>query len=193
MFLKKFIGFVLARIYIVSAPSGAGKTSLVKSVMREVADILLPVSHTTRKKRVGEKHGVDYYFVDKQDFLYMVDAGQMIEYAKVFGNYYGVSKEEASNALGENKDIFFEIDWQGARSIKEIFPNAVSIFIMPPSLDVLRQRLVARGQDDEMTIDYRMELAINEMSHKDEYDHIIINDCFEESVSKLIKIIINNR
>lgn len=183
----------MSNIFVVSAPSGAGKTSLVKALIESVENLSLPVSHTTRKKRNKEINGESYHFVNEKTFFEMVESQQMVEYAKVFDNFYGVSSKELSDSLSMHKDIILEIDWQGARSIKSVFSQVVSIFIMPPSLDVLRQRLIKRGQDNKETIAVRMSAAKAEMGHSNEYDYVVINDSFDESLLRLIEIIRNNR
>ncbi len=172
-------------VLIVSAPSGAGKTSLTRALVDARNDIGLTVSHTTRPIRSGEKDGVHYYFVDHSVFEQMVDDGLFVEHAVVFGNRYGTSIAAINARLQEGRHAILEIDWQGARRVREAFPNAVSVFIMPPSLEALEQRLRDRGQDSDEVIARRMQEARNEISHREEFDLIIVNDDFDEALAQL--------
>ncbi len=172
-----------------SAPSGAGKTSLARELVKRRADVALAVSHTTRPRRPREKDEVDYYFVDRIGFEAMIAAGRFIEHATVFGNYYGTSVEAIDALISRGKHAILEIDWQGARTVRRKFPKARSVFIMPPSLAALEERLRSRRQDDAEVIKARMRAARDEMSHQDEYDHIIVNDCFDQAFARLEAIL----
>ncbi|WP_456268722.1 guanylate kinase [Kushneria sp. AK178] len=172
-------------LYIISAPSGAGKTSLVRELVAATDNIGVSVSHTTRYKRTGETDGINYHFVDEPTFEAMIQRGEFFEHAWVFDRHYGTSRVEVEKRLARGEDVILEIDWQGARQVREQMPQAVSIFILPPSREALRERLAGRGQDDAATIDRRMRDAISEMSHFDEYDYLIINDDFATAVAEL--------
>ena len=180
-------------LYVISAASGAGKTSLVNAVLDQVDELVVSVSHTTRASREGEVDGVNYHFVDKATFEAMVEAGEFFEYATVFGNMYGTSQQHLEEQLQSGMDVILEIDWQGARQIRQLMPDCRSIYIVPPSTAALRERLDARGQDDEAVIDRRMREAISEMSHYVEFDYLIINDDFDEAKENLAAIIKGNR
>lgn len=179
---------VTGTLYIVSAPSGAGKTSLVKALLERLSGVSLSVSHTTRAPRPGESDGVDYHFVSLKQFEEMVGAGDFLEHARVFDNYYGTSKASVRAQLDQGEDVILEIDWQGARQVRETFPGATGVFILPPSQAVLRERLMARGQDDEQVISRRMRDAVSEMSHFAEYQYLIVNDDFGEALDDLAAI-----
>lgn len=184
------------QLFIVSAPSGAGKSSLINALLtRFNADesIRLSISHTTRVPRPGEVNHVAYHFVSEDEFKTLIARGAFYEYANVFGHYYGTSREIVEQWVSEGKDVLFDIDWQGARQIRKISPDARSIFIIPPSLDELKHRLETRGQDSEDVIDGRMEKAMREISHYSEYDHVIINDDFDKALNELRSIIIAAR
>ncbi|WP_457809159.1 guanylate kinase [Kushneria sp. EE4] len=176
-------------LYIVSAPSGAGKTSLVRELIAATDDIGVSVSHTTRLKRAGETDGVNYHFVDEPSFEAMIQRGEFFEHAWVFDRHYGTSRLEVEKRLSRGEDVILEIDWQGARQVRAQLPQAVSIFILPPSREALRERLAGRGQDDAATIDRRMRDAISEMSHFNEYDYLIINDDFATAVGEMKGVI----
>ena len=180
-------------LYVISAASGAGKTSLVNAVLEQVDDLVVSVSHTTRAPREGEVDGVNYHFVDKSTFEAMTEAGEFFEHATVFGNMYGTSQQHLEEQLQKGVDVILEIDWQGARQIRQLMPDCRTIYIVPPSTAALRQRLDARGQDDEAVIDKRMREAISEMSHYVEFDYLIINDDFDEAKENLAAIIKGNR
>ena len=180
-------------LYIISAASGAGKTTLVNAVLQQVDDLEVSVSHTTRAPREGEVDGVNYHFVDKDRFEEMVEASEFIEYATVFGNMYGTSRQHIQEQLLKGKDVILEIDWQGARQIRQLMPDCRSVFIVPPSTEALRQRLTSRGTDDEDIIARRMQEAISEMSHYVEFDYLVINDDFDEARENLTAIIRGNR
>ena len=178
-------------ILILSAPSGAGKTSLAKALVDTCPSAELTVSHTTRTQRPGEINGQHYHFVDKAEFSRMVDGGEFIEHALVFDHFYGTSVTAIEVLLANGKHAILDIDWQGARGVREKFPGARSCFIMPPSIEALEQRLRQRKQDSDTTISRRMSKAQSEMSHKDEYDHVVINDCFEDALCELQTILKN--
>lgn len=183
-------------LFIVSAPSGAGKSSLISALMKRFNlddSLRLSISHTTRDPRPGEENHVSYHFVSHDEFQELVARDAFFEYAKVFDNYYGTSKEIVMKWLEEGKDVFFDIDWQGAKLIKEQIPEAVKIFILPPSIKELHQRLIRRGQDETSVIQKRMAKATGEISHFDEYDYVIINDNFEQSLIELRSIILAKR
>ena len=180
-------------LYVISAPSGAGKTSLIKALREQQPELALSTSHTTRPKRPGEQDGVDYHFVDQATFLRMIGEGDFLEHAEVFGNYYGTSEGAVRGQLEQGRDLILEIDWQGAQQVRKRFPAAVSIFILPPDVDTLRQRLSDRGQDDEAVIRKRMDQAVSEISHYNEYDYLVINDDFEQALSELTAILLSQR
>ena len=183
----------IGTLYIISAPSGAGKTSLVKKLSTGLNDLVVSVSHTTRKQRPGEVHGQDYFFCELEEFNALQQDQVFLEYAKVFDHHYGTSNTMVNKALSEDQDVILEIDWQGAQQVKKMMPNAVSIFILPPSLASLEKRLRARGQDSQTIIDRRMQDAIAEISHHTEYDYLIVNDEFDEAYEKLKSIVIADR
>ncbi len=180
-------------LYIISAPSGAGKTSMIKSLLKTVSNIQVSVSHTTRERRPGEVDGVDYHFIAIEKFREMLAQGAFLEYAEVFGNYYGTSTQTVKDLVNEGIDVILELDWQGARQIHTKMPKAISIFILPPSLEALHQRLTNRGQDDEAVIEKRMHSARQEMSHFDEYHFVIINDVFDEALAELQALVVSER
>ena len=183
-------------LFIVSAPSGAGKSSLINALLNKfnLDDRLrLSISHTTRAPRPNEVDHEDYHFVTIDEFKELIARDAFFEYAQVFDNYYGTSKEIVMEWLNEGKDVLFDIDWQGARLIKEQVPEAIKIFIMPPSINELHERLVKRGQDSVEVINKRMAQAVSEISHYDEYDYIIVNDDFDESLLALRGIILGER
>lgn len=175
-------------LYILSAPSGAGKTSLVKALLQQDADVVVSVSHTTRDMRPGEQDGVDYNFVTMDAFNALIEQGQFLEYAEVFGNKYGTSQQWVRDQLEAGRDVILEIDWQGAEQVRHLMPEAVTVFILPPSRAALRERLNARGQDSEEIIDGRMAEAISEMSHYPEYDYLLINDDFAQALDELASL-----
>ncbi|MGI9228771.1 MAG: guanylate kinase [Gammaproteobacteria bacterium] len=174
-------------LYIVSAPSGAGKTSLIKALLESVPNLHVSVSHTTRERRSYEKDGADYYFIDETKFREMVKQNLFLEHAKVFDHFYGTSKQWVDEQLAAGKDIILEIDWQGARQIRELLPNTVNIFILPPSLATLQERLEERG-DDKGIIARRMQEACSEIKQYREYDYLIINEEFAEALQELLHL-----
>ena len=180
-------------LYIVAAPSGGGKTSLVRHLVATLKDIEISVSHTTREIRPGETDGMDYYFVDEEKFMGMVNESAFIEHARVFNNLYGTSEAQINERLEQGIDVALDIDWQGAEQIKRIFPNAVSIFIIPPSIEELEKRLMNRRQDKDEVISDRMIKAQDELSHYPEFDYLIVNDNFEHAAVELRAIVIANR
>lgn len=180
-------------LFIVSAPSGAGKTSLVRELIESLDGIQVSVSHTTRAKRDGEVDGVNYHFTDAATFEAMIERGEFFEYAKVFDNYYGTSRQAAQTVLEAGQDVILEIDWQGARQVREQMPEAVSIFILPPSRSELERRLASRGTDEHAIIARRMRDAISEMSHYDEYDYLVVNDDFTTALRELQSLVISRR
>lgn len=179
----------LGTLYIVSAPSGAGKTSLLKALLENAQGIGLSVSHTTRAKRPGEQDGVHYHYVDEAAFTQMVEGEAFLEHAKVFDNYYGTSQASVLTQLESGQDVILEIDWQGAQQVRKHFPQAVGVFILPPSKTALRERLTDRGQDDSSIIDRRMRDAEAEMSHYHEFDFVVVNDDFDAALNELRAII----
>ena len=181
------------QLYIISAPSGAGKTSLVKALLESTPNLQVSVSHTTRDIRPGETHGVNYHFVDESEFASIREAGGFFEWAQVFGNFYGTSRQVVQEQLAAGVDIILEIDWQGARQVKALVDTAVSIFVLPPSTTALRNRLTERGQDHDDIIDSRMRAARDEMAHYDEADFIVLNDNFETALSDLQSIVRTQR
>lgn len=171
-------------LYIVSAPSGAGKSSLISAMLETSPTYAMKVSvsHTTRTIRPGEQDGVHYHFVEKQHFEKLIARGEFLEYAEVFGNYYGTSRVWIEENLNKGIDVFLDIDWQGGRQIRQLMPSAKSVFILPPSKDELERRLNARGQDSEEVIAKRMAEAKSEISHYTEYDYVIVNDDFDNAL-----------
>ena len=175
-------------LFVVSAASGAGKTSLVRRLAQTLSDVVLSVSHTTRARRDGEVDGEHYHFVDQTTFGDMLDRGDFLESAQVFGNHYGTSETWVRDQLCRGANVVLEIDWQGARQVRESIPS-VGIFVLPPSLESLRSRLQGRGQDAEEIIEQRMQRAVEEMSHYAEFDYLIVNDDFEQAVQELVAIV----
>ena len=176
-------------LFIISAASGTGKTTLVKALLENCDNLKVSTSHTTRAKRAGELDGVHYHFTAKDDFVEMIGAGAFLEHAEVFGNYYGTARHMVEENLHQDIDVILEIDWQGAQQVRQSYPNAVSIFIMPPSRDALRQRLENRGQDSADIINQRLNGAITDMSHFVEFDYVVINDDFDIALEDLIAIV----
>lgn len=180
-------------LYTVSAPSGAGKTSLVKALVDSDSQVTVSVSHTTRARRPGEEDGVNYHFVDREAFLAMLDRNAFLEHAQVFDNFYGTSRDWVEETLESGRDVILEIDWQGAAQVRRLMPDTVGIFILPPSQAALRERLTGRGQDEESVIERRMEQAIDEMSHYVEADYVVINDDFQVALAELQSILVAQR
>ena len=178
------------QLFIIAAPSGAGKTSLVRALLESLDDVTVSVSHTTRVPRPGEREGQDYYYVNTQTFEQLIAADEFLEYARVFDHYYGTRRAEVDRKLVQGIDVILEIDWQGAQQVRAKWPGSQGIFILPPSLSALRQRLQQRGQDEPDVIERRMRDAVSEMSHYDEFDYLIINDEFEQSLAALRAIFI---
>jgi guanylate kinase len=187
----------LGNLFIIAAPSGAGKSSLISALIEKhkathpnLPDaVQLSISHTTRAPRPGETHGVEYYFVSREEFEDMIENKDFYEHAEVFGNYYGTSKAAIADKLHLGIDVFLDIDWQGARQVKRQNPNAIGIFILPPSKDALLTRLINRGQDSHEVIEGRMAQAVSEMSHYNEFDYIILNDQFEQALQQMSAIV----
>lgn len=173
------------QLYVISAPSGAGKTSLIKALRGRRPEIALSVSHTTRPPRPGERDGVHYHFVTVERFRQMIDQGDFVEYAEVFGNFYGTSVQAIEDVLAGGADLILEIDWQGADQVRAKFPDAVSVFILPPNTVELRKRLEGRGQDAPEVIERRLAEAVTEMRACGRYDYLVFNDDFESAVDEL--------
>ncbi|SBT17331.1 Guanylate kinase [Marinomonas gallaica] len=180
-------------LFILSAPSGAGKSSLYKALLEADSNVRISVSHTTRAPRSGEEHGREYFFVDVDSFLDMIADNAFFEHAQVFDNYYGTSKQAIFDMLDQGLDVILEIDWQGARQVRELYPEAIGVFILPPSLSALEERLTGRGTDSEEVIARRMSKAVSEMSHYEEYEYVIINDDFEHALTQLKAVFAANR
>lgn len=180
-------------LFIVWAPSGAGKSSLIAALLEQDTSVRQSVSFTTRAPRDGEVEGKHYHFVSREIFQQMITAGDFLEHAEVYGNYYGTSKKWIDHAMQNGFDVVMAIDWQGAQQIIKLFPQIVGIFILPPSIEVLRQRLTARGQDSAEVIERRLASAHEDMSHLNEFDYVIINDVFASAVSDLLAIFRSQR
>ena len=177
------------QLFVIAAPSGAGKTSLVAALMQREKALSLSVSHTTRARREGETDGVHYHFVEEQQFLKDVDEDAFIEHARVFDRYYGTRRSTVADALGAGHELILEIDWQGAAQVQKQFPDCCSIFILPPSLETLRQRLKDRRQDSDSVIDRRMREAAEHISHYHQFDYVVVNDVFDQAVDNLQQIV----
>jgi len=184
---------ITGTLYIFSAPSGAGKTSLVKELVKTSEGLMVSVSHTTRAMRPGEENGVHYHFIDIPCFERMVADNMFLEHARVFDNYYGTSQQAIETQLDQGVDVILEIDWQGARQVRERMPGCISVFILPPSRAELEKRLQGRGQDSQAVIDRRMQDAISEMEHYGEYDFIVVNDDFTLALGELRAIVTSQR
>ncbi len=180
-------------LYVISAPSGAGKTSLVNALLESTAGIVVSVSHTTRAPRPGEEDGSHYHFTDVEKFQSMITAGDFLEHAQVFDNFYGTSRQSVEAQLAQGVDVILEIDWQGARLVREQLPDCTGIFILPPSVAALQERLRGRGQDGADIIERRMRDARSESSHYDEYEYLVINDDFDTALAELRAIFVAQR
>jgi len=180
-------------LFIISAPSGAGKTTLARRLNEALPDTAFSVSHTTRQQRRNETHGVDYYFVSEAEFREMVDRGEFLEYARVFGNWYGTSKAAVRELMEQGKKVLLDIDWQGARAVRRRMPGCGSIFILPPSMEELERRLRERDQDSDEVIRQRMEQARDEMKHASEYEFVVVNDDFDRALAELCAIVSGER
>ena len=180
-------------LYIISAPSGAGKTSLITKLLETLDGAEMAVSHTTRKPREGEINGKHYHFIDADTFLDGVHNGDFLEHANVFGNHYGTAKKSVDDILEKGVDVILEIDWQGAKQVRSLMSDALSIFILPPSKQELERRLRGRGTDSDDVIAKRLGQSCDDIKHYDEFDYVVINDDFEESVNTLKSIFIANR
>ena len=180
-------------LFIIAAPSGAGKTSLVHALLERDPRLVLSISHTTRPPRPGEINAHHYHFVTQPEFEQMVDAGEFMEHARVFDHYYGTNRKSVAQQLEQGRDVVLEIDWQGARQVRSVFPQCCLIFIIPPSLEILRKRLTARGQDSASVIERRMNDAQTEISHWAEFDQLVVNDDFNTALEELLAIINDHR
>jgi len=177
------------QLYVISAPSGAGKTSLVKALLESTPNLEVSVSHTTRDIRPGETDGINYHFVDESEFEAIRDANGFFEWAQVFGNFYGTSSQAVQEKLADGIDVILEIDWQGARQVKALVNTAISIFVLPPSTAALRSRLTDRGQDNDEIIEGRMQAARDEIAHYNEAEFIVLNDDFKTALCDLQSIV----
>jgi guanylate kinase len=180
---------VNGKLFIISAPSGAGKTSLARALIANTRNTRMSISHTTRQQRAGEVDGEDYYFVDQTTFLEMVEQGVFLEFAEVYGNYYGTSRVAVEQMLAAGDNVLLDIDWQGARKVREQMPSAVCISVLPPSISELERRLRSRGSDSEDVIRSRMQQAMDEMTHCREADFVILNDDFNQALDDLTLIL----
>mgnify|MGYP005848358377 CR=1 FL=1 len=176
-------------LYVISAPSGAGKTSLVAEMLLQDSRVGVSVSHTTRPMRSGETDGVNYHFVSRAEFEAMINRGDFLEHAGVFGNYYGTSQVWVKQTLAKGQDVILEIDWQGAQQVRRLIPECVSIFIVPPSQKVLKARLTGRGTDASDVVERRLNEAAEECSHAMEFDYLVINDEFDVALQDLLSIV----
>ena len=181
------------KLFVITAPSGAGKTSLIEALIRDDPSLKLSISYTTRAPRPGEKNAVDYHFVDDKTFLSMRERGEFLESAEVHGYRYGTSKKVITEALARGEDLILEIDWQGAQQVRRIYPGCVGIFILPPSVEELERRMRSRGQDADGVIRRRLEAARGEMEHAGEFNYAIINKDFDTALRELAQIILKER
>ena len=179
----------MSNLFVVVAPSGAGKTTLVDELLKREPNIRLSISFTTRAPRKGETHGREYHFVTRETFESMIAAGEFLEHADVYGNYYGTSRKWIETELASGHDVLLEIDWQGARQVRRLFPHMVGIFVLPPSIAELQRRLEGRGKDAPEAIQRRMASARNEVSHVLEFEYIIVNERFETALDDLVGIV----
>ena len=180
-------------LYVVAAPSGAGKSSIVNAVLARDPQIALSISFTSRQPRPGERHAQHYNFVSEGEFQQMIDAGDFFEHARVHGDWKGTARQSVEPQLAAGKDVLLEIDWQGARQVREKMPDAISVFILPPSLDALQTRMRNRGQDTEEVIARRLAAAREEMSHFNEFDFVIVNEHFDAAAAELRSIFVAQR
>ena len=180
-------------VFIVTAPSGAGKTSLVRALLARDALVHLSVSDTTRTPRKGEEDGRDYHFVSPERFTALLEAGEFLESAQVYGNYYGTSEAWIRQQIAQDEDVLLEIDWQGAQQVRKVFPQAIGIFVLPPSMEVLKTRLSGRGTDSADVIARRIAAARDEMRHVEEFDYVIINDDLQQASRDLQSIVSASR
>lgn len=180
-------------LFVVAAASGTGKTSLVKALLDRMSNLHVSVSHTTRPQRVGEVNGVHYHFISKEEFSQQINEGRFIEYAEVFGNYYGTSHDVVQQQLNAGHDVLLEIDWQGAEQVRRLFPDSIQIFILPPSKFELRQRLSNRKTDALNVIEHRLSCAVSDMQHYVNFDYVVVNDVFDKAVAELHSIITCHR
>lgn len=179
-------------MFVLSSPSGAGKTTITRALLKDNADLINSISATTRPRRPGEIHAQDYYFVDVPDFNHMIERGELLEHAKVFGHYYGTPRGPVEDALAQGKDVIFDIDWQGTQQLREMArDDLVTVFILPPSSQELERRLRARGRDTEDEIHRRMSKAADEMTHYSEYDYVLINTDIEKAITQA-QLILNS-
>ena len=173
------------RLFVFAAPSGAGKTTLVHAMVAKHPELRFSISYTTRKPRRNEANGVDYLFVDEDEFMRLRDEGEMLEYAEVFDHYYATSRSQVEKHLADNRNVILEIDWQGARQVRESMPECITVFILPPSVEELERRLRDRRTDAPEVIERRLRDALSDMSHWDEFDYVIINDDLDTAVADL--------
>lgn len=183
----------IPQLLIFSAPSGGGKTSLAQAIADGCPHVVVSVSHTTRSPRRGEVDGVDYFFVSPAVFEQMIERGEFLEYAMVFDHYYGTSSGSVDRTLAAEQIVILDIDWQGARKVRALNFDAVSVFILPPSIEALQERLVGRGRDNRDQIGHRMQRAITEMRHYVEYNHVVINDKFDDTVAELKQLVLHQQ
>jgi len=181
------------RFFVITAPSGAGKSSLIRALLKDDPSLRLSTSYTTRPPRPGEQNGREYHFVDDKTFLAMRDQGEFLESAEVHGNRYGTAKRVIEEALARGHDLLLEIDWQGARQVRNLYPDSVGIFILPPSVEELERRMRARGQDAENVIQRRLQAAREELTHSGEFKYAIINKDFETAKQELAAILQKER
>ena len=183
----------LGKLFIITAPSGAGKTTLVHALGSQDKNLCVSISHTTRPARVGEENGVNYHFIEKSEFTTRLSEGDFLESAEVYGYHYGTSKLWVSEQLNKGLDVILEIDWQGAQQIRKLYPDTCSIFILPPSIEALTERLTERAQDDSETIDNRMQQAQGVMEHVAEANFVVVNDDFQAALQDIRAIIRSQR
>lgn len=183
----------LGNLYVIAAPSGTGKTTLVKALVESEPKITVSISHTTRPKRQNEMHGINYYFIDEETFKQKIEHGDFLEYARIFDNFYGTSKSWVQATLAQGIDVILEIDWQGHQQIKRLFPDSIGIFILPPSLHDLRERLIKRNQDHSNIIRKRLADSLIAVTHMYEFEYVVINDEFAHALRDLSSIVTAGR